>query len=119
MKKGKNLNQIKERRKRRTRARLSGSLERPRLSVFRSNNYTYVQIIDDENGKTLASASTMELKKQTKATGKELAEKLGELISKKAIEKGIKKVVFDRGSYNYHGRVQAVADAARKGGLEF
>lgn len=119
MKKGKNLNQIKERRKRRTRARLFGSLERPRLSVFRSNNYTYVQIIDDENGKTLASASTMELKKQTKATGKELAEKLGELISKKAIEKGIKKVVFDRGSYNYHGRVQAVADAARKGGLEF
>ncbi len=119
MKKGKILNKIKERRKKRTRARLSGSLDRPRLSVFRSNSYTYVQIIDDENGKTLASASTMELKKQTKSTGKELAEKLGELIAKKAIEKGVKKVVFDRGNYNYHGRVQAVADAARKGGLEF
>jgi len=98
---------------------LSGSLERPRFSIFRSNNYIYVQIIDDENGKTLANASTMELKKQIKAAGKELAEKLGELIAKKAVEKGIKKVVFDRGSYNYHGRVQAVAEAARKGGLEF
>ncbi|MFH1346780.1 MAG: 50S ribosomal protein L18 [Spirochaetota bacterium] len=119
MKKRKVLNEIKERRKKRTRMRLSGSLERPRLSVFRSNNYTYVQIIDDENGKTLASASTMELKKKIKAPGKELAEKLGELIAKKAVEKGIKKVVFDRGSYNYHGRVQAVAEAARKGGLEF
>lgn len=98
---------------------MSGSLERPRFSIFRSNNYIYVQIIDDENGKTLANASTMELKKQIKAAGKELAEKLGELIAKKAVEKGIKKVVFDRGSYNYHGRVQAVAEAARKGGLEF
>lgn len=119
MKKRKALNEIKERRRKRTRARLSGSLERPRFSVFRSNSYTYVQIIDDENGKTLVSASTMELKKQAKATGKALAEKLGELIAKKAVEKGIKKVVFDRGSYNYHGRVQAVAEAARKGGLEF
>ncbi|OGM89334.1 50S ribosomal protein L18 [Candidatus Wolfebacteria bacterium RBG_13_41_7] len=119
MKKGKALNEIKERRKKRTRARLSGSSERPRFSVFRSNNYVYVQIIDDENGKTLVSASTMELKKQKKAAGKELAEKLGELIAKKAVEKGVKKVVFDRGSYSYHGRVQAVAEAARKGGLEF
>jgi len=119
MKKRKVLNQRKERRKIRTRAKLSGSLERPRFSIFRSNNYIYVQIIDDENGKTLANASTMELKKQIKAAGKELAEKLGELIAKKAVEKGIKKVVFDRGSYNYHGRVQAVAEAARKGGLEF
>jgi len=119
MKKRKILNKIKQRRAGRTRARLFSSSERPRFSVFRSNNHTYIQIIDDESGKTLISASTMELKKQTKAVGKELAEKLGELIAEKAAKKGIKKVVFDRGSYNYHGRVQAVAEGARKGGLEF
>jgi len=119
MTKRKVLNKTKQRRKIRTRAKLFGTSKRPRLSIFRSNSSTYVQLIDDENGKTLVSASIKELKKEAKATGKDLAEKLGELVAKKAAEKKIVAVIFDRGSYNYHGRVKAVADGARKGGLKF
>ncbi|MCA9033528.1 MAG: 50S ribosomal protein L18 [Planctomycetaceae bacterium] len=95
---------------------------RPRLSVFRSNRHMYAQIIDDAAGKTLASASTVEA--EVAGAGKcagniEFARKVGELIGKRATELGISKVVFDRGSFRYHGRVAAVADAARAAGLEF
>jgi len=119
MVKKKKINKIKIRRKARTRAKLAGISNRPRLSIFRSGKYTYAQVIDDAKMQTLVSASTTEMKKTEKASGKDLAEKLGELIAKRAIEKGIKKVVFDRGEYSYHGRVKAVADGARKGGLKF
>ncbi len=114
------LNKTRLRRKNRSRAKIYGTVEKPRLSVFRSNRYTYVQLIDDKIGKTLVSASTQELminnKQQT--TKKDLAGKLGELIAKKAAGKGIGKAVFNRGNYKYHGRVKAVAEGARKGGLQ-
>lgn len=122
MNKRKILNKIRLRRKRRTRAKIRGTAQRPRLSVFRSNRYTYAQLIDDEQGKTLVSASTKELmalKSKTLNPKLQQAEQLGELIAKKALEKGIKKAVFDRGEYKYHGRVKAVAEGARKGGLQF
>jgi len=115
------LNQTRQRRKKRTRSKIYGTVDQPRLSVFRSNRYTYAQLIDDEKGKTLVGASTRELK-MSNVKGQRLkvaaAEQLGELIAKKAIEKGIKKAVFDRGGYKYHGRVKAVAEGARKGGLQ-
>ncbi len=99
------------------RAKIFGTLEKPRLSVFRSNRYTYVQLIDDENGKTLLSVSTKELnEKKLKKT--QQAEGAGALIAKKAEEKGIKCAVFSRRGYQYHGRVKAVAEGARKGGLK-
>ncbi len=117
MDKTKQLNQIKERRQKRTRAKLFGTLERPRLSVFRSNMFTSAQLIDDLNHKTLVSASTRDLKSKEK--GKiTVAESLGELMAKKAKEMKIDAAVFDRGGYNYHGRVKAVAEGARKGGLQ-
>ncbi len=114
------LNKIRIRRQRRTRAKIFGTSERPRLSVFRSNRYTYVQLINDEEGKTIVSASTKELTINDKQsiTKQKLAEQLGELIAKKAAEKGIKKAVFDRSWYKYHGRIKAVAEGARKEGLE-
>lgn len=104
-----------ERRALRTRARLTG--DRPRLSIFRSQAHIYAQVIDDAAGKTLASSSDLVLK----AAGKPLerAAKVGEDIAKKAIAAGVKQVMFDRGSYRYHGRVKAIADAAREAGLEF
>lgn len=119
----KSLNNTRFRRMRRTRAKISGVSSKPRLSVFRSNVYTYVQLIDDAEGKTLINASTMEAKKSKsdsrKAVAKQKqAESLGELVAKKAIEKGIKEAVFDRRQYKYHGRVKAVAEGARKGGLK-
>ncbi|WP_166820740.1 50S ribosomal protein L18 [Thalassoroseus pseudoceratinae] len=95
---------------------------RPRLSIFRSNNHMYAQIIDDVEGKTLVSASTIEkdLYGAGKHAGnKEAAAKVGQSIAQRAIEKGIKEVVFDRGPYRYHGRVAALADAAREAGLQF
>lgn len=104
------LNKIRERRKNRTRANIYGTAEKPRLSVFRSNCYTYAQLIDDKIGKTLISA----LIKKTKGS----SEKLGELIAKKAVEKGIKKAIFDRGNYKYHGRIKSIAEEAKKGGLQ-
>jgi large subunit ribosomal protein L18 len=99
------------------RSKIRGTAERPRLTVFRSNKQIYVQIIDDKTGKTLASASS--LKMEEKVNKKEQAAKVGEAISKIALESGITSVVFDRNGYLYHGRLKEVADAARKGGLKF
>ncbi|RKY04953.1 50S ribosomal protein L18 [Candidatus Poribacteria bacterium] len=110
------------RRHKRVRKKVSGTPERPRLCVFRSLRHIYAQIIDDEHGVTLAAASTLspEIRDKIKTGGNiEAAKLVGQLIAKKALEKGIKKVVFDRGGYKYHGRVKALADAAREAGLEF
>jgi large subunit ribosomal protein L18 len=109
-------------RKKRVRSRIEGTAERPRLNVFRSLTHIYAQAIVDTNGETLASASTLspELKGNYKRPGNmEAAKKVGELIAKKCLEKGIRKVVFDRSGYLYHGRVKALAEAARAGGLTF
>ena len=106
----------------RMRNRFSGTAERPRLSVFRSNNNMYAQIIDDVAGNTLVSASTLEkdVKAELEKTNNvEAAAYLGTVIAKRAIEKGIKTVVFDRGGFIYQGKIQALADAAREAGLEF
>ncbi len=104
-------------RKKRVRARVVGTKERPRLSVFRSNKYIYAQLIDDESQKTLVSASSSEVKE--KKLKMEVAELVGEALAKKALKKKIKKAVFDRSGYRYHGRVAKLAEGARKGGLEF
>ena len=104
------------------RNRLSGTAERPRLAVFRSNNHMYAQIIDDTVGNTLVSASTLQkdVKAELEKTNNvEAAAKLGEVIAKKALDKGIKTVVFDRGGFIYQGKIKALADAAREAGLEF
>ena len=101
----------------RIRHKISGTPERPRMSVFRSNKQIYVQLIDDLSGKTLAAASSLGLVE--KMPKKEQAAKVGELIAKKAQEAGITTVVFDRKGYLYHGRVKEVAESARKGGLKF
>ena len=104
------------------RNRFSGTAERPRLAVFRSNNHMYAQIIDDTVGKTLAAASTLEkdVKAELEKTNNvDAAAYLGTVIAKRAIEKGIKEVVFDRGGFIYQGKVAALADAAREAGLEF
>jgi large subunit ribosomal protein L18 len=100
----------------RVRNKVSGVAERPRMSVFRSNKQIYVQIINDQTGRTLAAASSLGLEAMPK---KEQAAKVGEMIAKKALEAGITTVVFDRNGYLYHGRVKEVADAARNGGLKF
>ena len=110
------------RRHKRVRNKVSGTAERPRLSVYRSLNNIYAQVIDDVAQNTIVSASTLdeELKGKLNGTGnKEAAKLVGELVAKRAIEKGIKAVVFDRGGYIYHGRVKELADAARAAGLEF
>lgn len=112
----------RQKRKLRIRKKVSGSPQRPRLSVFRSSRNMYAQIIDDLNGVTLASASTKtkELTEQVSYGGnKAAAEKVGEAITKKALSLGIRQVRFDRGGYQYHGRIKALADAARKAGLVF
>ena len=104
------------------RNRFAGTAERPRLAVFRSNNHMYAQIIDDTVGKTLVAASTLEkdVKAELKKTNDvEAAAYLGTVIAKKALDKGIKTVVFDRGGFIYQGKIQALADAAREAGLEF
>jgi large subunit ribosomal protein L18 len=100
----------------RVRKRISGTAERPRLSVFRSNKQIYVQVINDLTGATLAAASSLGMETMPKI---QQASKVGELIAKKAIEAGINAVVFDRNGYLYHGRVKEIADGARKGGLKF
>lgn len=107
--------------RRRIRKRVSGTAQKPRLSVFRSNTNIYAQIIDDVNGVTLASASSSvkEIASKTNITKTEQARLVGQLAAKNAIEKGVTEVVFDRGGYLYHGRVKALADAAREGGLKF
>lgn len=104
----------------RLRKKLSGTTDRPRLSVFRSLKNIYAQIIDDDNGKTLVSASSLESEiKATKKTKKDIAKAVGELVAQRATTVGIVTVVFDRGGYQYHGRVQVLADAARERGLKF
>lgn len=115
-------NAAREKRHLRLRSKLNGTAERPRLNVFRSLNNIYAQVIDDASGVTLVSASTLDkdVKDQIGHGGnKESAKKVGELIAKKALEKGIKQVVFDRGGYIYHGRILELANAAREAGLEF
>ncbi|ATQ42568.1 50S ribosomal protein L18 [Caulobacter mirabilis] len=108
------------RRAQRNRTRLKAlSNGRPRLSVFRSSKNIYAQVIDDLNGVTLASASTLESDKKAKGADKDAAALVGKLVAERAIEKGVKDVVFDRGGYIYHGRVKALADAAREAGLNF
>ena len=103
----------------RVRSKISGTAACPRLNVFRSNSNIYAQIIDDENGVTLAAASTVEKDFAGTTGNKEEARKVGELIAKRAAEKGIEEVVFDRGGYLYHGRVKELAEGAREGGLKF
>ena len=118
----KSRSEIRVKNHERLRNRFYGTAERPRLAVFRSNDHMYAQIIDDTVGNTLASASTVEkdVKAQLANTDTtEAAAFVGKLIAERAQEKGIKKVVFDRGGYIYHGKVQALADAAREAGLEF
>ncbi|HYS78991.1 MAG TPA: 50S ribosomal protein L18 [Candidatus Dormibacteraeota bacterium] len=110
----------REKRHARVRARVTGDATRPRLCVFRSQRHLYVQVIDDARGMTLATASTLELRAAKAATGNvAAAKKVGELIAGRLKEKGLEKVVFDRGGYLYHGRVKAVADSARAAGLKF
>ena len=109
-------NAIRQRIHERIRRKLAGTGERPRLNVYRSLNHIYAQVIDDQTGQTLASASSIKLKTGGNvAAAREIGKKVAEL----AVEKGIKKVVFDRGGYLYHGRIKALADAAREAGLEF
>ena len=103
----------------RVRRKVSGTAERPRLCVYRSNTNLYAQIIDDVAGNTLVSASTLDKEIKTKHANKEAAKEVGALIAKRAIEKNIKSVVFDRGGYIYHGVVKELAEAARQGGLVF
>ena len=109
----------RERRHLRVRRKISGTAERPRLCVYRSNTNLYVQIIDDVAGNTLVSASTLDKDVKTKYANKEAAKELGALIAKKAKAKNIETVVFDRGGYIYHGVVKELAEAAREGGLKF
>lgn len=103
----------------RVRKKVTGTSERPRLSVYRSEKNIYAQIIDDVNGVTLVSASSLDKAFEGNSWDMEAAKKVGELVAKKAKDKGIEKVVFDRGGYIYHGRVQALAEAAREAGLDF
>ncbi len=109
---------VRRRRHNRVRRKVEGSAERPRLTVFRSNRGIYAQVIDDIEGRTLVAASSRELS-DTGLNKLEQAKKVGELLAGKAKEQKIEKVVFDRGSYLYHGRVRALAEGARKGGIQF
>lgn len=114
--------EVRAKKHRRLRNRISGTPERPRLAVFRSNNHMYAQVIDDTVGNTLVSASTLEKEVKSeleKTNNVEAAAYLGTVIGKRAVEKGITKVVYDRGGYIYQGKVKALADAAREAGLEF
>ncbi|MBM6921120.1 50S ribosomal protein L18 [Phocea massiliensis] len=114
-----NSNEQRLKRHRRVRAKISGTAQRPRLNVFRSNKHIYAQLIDDVNGVTLASASTMDKGFDGNGSNKEAARKVGQAIAKAAAEKNIEVVVFDRGGYLYHGRVKELADGARESGLKF
>jgi large subunit ribosomal protein L18 len=117
----KDINQIKRVKRgirhNRVRSKISGSAQKPRLSVFRANRHIYAQLIDDLSGKTLASVSSLEIK--TKAKKSELAMEVGKALAAKAKEKNISEAVFDRGGFAYHGRVKALAEGAREGGLKF
>ena len=110
--------QLKETRRNRIRAKIQGTKDKPRLNVFRSLKHVYLQLIDDQNGKTLVAANDSELKSK-KGKKSEKAKEVGKLLAQKALAKKIKKVVFDRAGYKYLGRVKAAAEGAREGGLEF
>ena len=113
-------NYVRKRIHGRVRKKVSGTASRPRLNVYRSNKNIYAQLIDDENGVTLVSANTNEKDLNLESKGNiEAAEQVGKLLAERAVEKGYKTVVFDRGGYLYHGRVKALAEAAREAGLEF
>ncbi|GBF31905.1 LSU ribosomal protein L18p [Desulfocucumis palustris] len=114
-------NKLRAKRQGRVRNKIFGTTQRPRLNVFRSINNIYAQIIDDEKGITLVSASTLspELKGKVSGGNREAAKAVGGLIAQKAVEKGVNRVVFDRAGYIYHGRIKELADAAREGGLVF
>ena len=109
--------QIRAKKHWRMRAKIKGTAERPRLAVFRSTKHIYAQVIDDTVGRTLVAASTLELETERNKT--EASKQVGDMIAKKALEKGITKVVFDRGGNLYHGRIQALAEGAREAGLDF
>ncbi len=113
-------NATRKQRHARVRKKVSGTTECPRLNVFRSSKHIYAQIIDDTKSTTIVSASTLDKELNLEGTGnKEAAKKIGELVAKRALEQGVTTVVFDRGGYLYHGRVQVLADAAREAGLKF
>ncbi len=111
--------EARQRRLRRVRGKITGTAERPRLAVFRSNKGIFAQLIDDENGRTLAGTSWLGLKKSFKGNKSEQAAEVGKAIAEAAKKAGIETVVFDRGGYLYHGRVKALAEGAREGGLKF
>jgi len=111
--------EARERRHRRVRGKVRGTAERPRLVVFRSNRGIEAQLVDDDAARTLAAASWLQLKKSFKGTKSEQAAEVGKLLAQNAKKAGVARVVFDRGGYLYHGRVKALADGAREGGLEF
>ena len=111
-------NEIRKRVHARIREKIQGTSERPRLNIYRSLNHIYAQVIDDSQGATIASASTVAAKLKT-GGNIAAAKEVGKLVAERAKEKGIKKVVFERGGYLYHGRIKALADAAREAGLEF
>lgn len=111
--------EIRSRIHKRIRRKLSGTAERPRLAVFRSVAHIYAQVIDDTKGATLVSASSVDKGAKTNGGNVAAAKAIGKLVAERAKEKGVKNVVFDRGGYQYHGRVKALADAAREAGLEF
>ena len=115
----KDSNQARLRRHTRVRGKITGTVQRPRLNVYRSLNHIYAQIIDDVKGVTLVAASSVEKDFGMAGGNKEAAKKVGELIAKRAAEKGMTEVVFDRGGYDYHGRVKELAEGAREGGLKF
>ncbi len=115
----KDSNLARATRHKRVRGKISGTAERPRLNVFRSLNHIYAQLIDDVKGVTVAAASSVEKDFGMSGGNKEAAKKVGEMIAKRAAEKGITEVVFDRGGYVYHGRVKELAEGAREGGLKF
>jgi large subunit ribosomal protein L18 len=114
-------NRLEARRRRHVRVRKAviGTSERPRLSVFRSNRYLYAQVIDDKTGRTLAAASSQEATLRSKTLSVETATEIGKLVAERAKSAGVGAVVFDRGGFTYHGRIKALADAARASGLEF
>ncbi len=113
------VRQARERRHRRVRGKVRGTAERPRLAIFRSNRGIFAQLVDDDSGKTLAGASWLTLPKSFKGDKTEQAREVGKAVASAAREAGVESVVFDRGGYLYHGRVKALAEGAREGGLSF
>jgi large subunit ribosomal protein L18 len=111
--------ELRERRKLRIRKKISGTPERPRMSVFRSAMHVYVQVIDDTTGRTLVSASSFEKGTQRQRAGKDICKNIGKLLAERCLSKNISKVAFDKNGNLYHGRVQCVAEGAREGGLQF